>query len=65
MGWTLAQWYALPIDEREMWLARDKQRQRQIDEIADTFQQKRTSDSGREYSNWTAEVAIAVMLQRI
>lgn len=62
-GWTLSEYRALPQDEQEMWLAYEMHREHALNEISGMMQKTRKTENGREFSNWTAEVATLVLLE--
>lgn len=64
-GWTLAQWAALDDTEREIWLAWERRRMNELDDIIAQFQEKHAADSGKEYSAWEPGAAATLLAARV
>ncbi len=64
-GWTIARWKTLDDDEQVTWLAWEQRRQDQIEAALATLSEKKKSESGREYSNLSAEAYVALLLAKI
>ena len=64
-GWTIARWKTLDDDEQVTWLAWEQRRQHRIDALLAQLSEKRKGDSGREYSNLSAEAYVALLLARL
>lgn len=64
-GWTLTQWADLTEQEREIWLAWELRRERELEEIIAQFQQTRMTETGHEYSAWEPAAAAVLLAARL